>query len=320
MTDAMIEKSEVSDILLVGGSTRIPLERAKVTEYFGKEPNTGVNPDEVVALGAAVQGGVLSGDVSDILLLDVTPLSLGIETLGGIVQQLIERNTTIPCKKSETFSTAADGQTSVTINVLQGERQLAADNKTVGKFNLDGIPPAPRGAAQIEVTFDIDADGIIKVSAIDKATNKEQSIQINQDGGLSESEIEQMVKDSEAFGEDDKKKRSRIEKINQLDSLIYQSDKLLEENKDKLSEESAQALEDEKEFAIAFLKEQSVKSLDDFDEDKCNEVTASLQGKLMYTGAELHKPSEEEAEGSEQPEGTTYEESDDDVIEAEIVE
>ena len=320
MTDAKLNKGDIDDILLVGGSTRIPLVRTKVAEYFGKDPNTGVNPDEVVALGAAVQGGVLSGDVSDILLLDVTPLSLGIETLGGIVQQLIERNTTIPCKKSEIFSTAADGQTSVTINVLQGERQLAADNKSVGKFNLDGIPPAPRGAAQIEVTFDIDADGIIKVSAIDKATNKEQSIEINQDGGLSESEIEQMVKDSEAFGEDDKKKRSRIEKINQLDSLIYQSDKLLEENKDKLSEESVQALEDEKEFAVAFLKEQSVKSLDDFDEDKCNEVTASLQGKLMYTGAELHKPSDEEAEGSEQSEETIYEENDDDVIEAEIVE
>ena len=320
MTDAKLDKSDIDDILLVGGSTRIPLVRTKVAEYFGKDPNTGVNPDEVVALGAAVQGGVLSGDVSDILLLDVTPLSLGIETLGGIVQQLIERNTTIPCKKSEIFSTAADGQTSVTINVLQGERQLAADNKSVGKFNLDGIPPAPRGAAQIEVTFDIDADGIIKVSAIDKATNKEQSIEINQDGGLSESEIEQMVKDSEAFGEDDKKKRSRIEKINQLDSLIYQSDKLIEENKDKLSEESVQALEDEKEFAVAFLKEQSVKSLDDFDEDKCNEVTAPLQGKLMYTGAELHKPSDEEAEGSEQSEETIYEENDDDVIEAEIVE
>jgi molecular chaperone DnaK len=190
------------------------LVRAKVTEYFGKEPNTGVNPDEVVALGAAVQGGVLSGDVSDILLLDVTPLSLGIETLGGVVQQLIERNTTIPCKKSETFSTAADGQTSVTINVLQGERQMAADNKSVGRFNLDGIPPAPRNVPQIEVTFDIDADGIIDVSAVDKATNKEQSIQINQDGGLSDKEIDQMVRDSEAFGEEDKKKRSRVEKAN----------------------------------------------------------------------------------------------------------
>ena len=321
ITDAKISKSDIDDILLVGGSTRIPLVRAKVAEYFGKEPNTSVNPDEVVALGAAVQGGVLSGDVSDILLLDVTPLSLGIETLGGVVQQLIERNTTIPCKKSEIFSTAADGQTSVTINVLQGERQMAEDNKSVGRFNLDGIPPAPRGAAQIEVTFDIDADGIIKVSAIDKATNKEQSIEINQDGGLSDTEIEQMIKDSEAFDEEDKKKRSRIEKTNQLDSMIYQADKLITENKEALPEDSVAELETEKVAAIEFLTEQAEKSLDEFDETKCDEVSSSLNGKLMYVGALLHKPADkpEDSEESKETQEPVYEEGDDDVIEAEII-
>ena len=313
MKDANLSNEDIDDILLVGGSTRIPLVRAKVAEYFDKEPNTSVNPDEVVALGAAVQGGVLSGDVSDILLLDVTPLSLGIETLGGVVQQLIERNTTIPCKKSEIFSTAADGQTSVTINVLQGERQMAADNKSVGKFNLDDIPPAPRGIPQVEVTFNIDANGIIDVSAIDKATNKEQSIQINQGGGLSDDEVAQMIKDSEACGEEDKKKRNRVEKTNQLDSLVYQSDKLILENKDSLEEDSIKELEDEKEFAVAFLKKQAVKSIEDFDAEKCDEVISSLQGKLIYVGGQLHKP-EETPEDSEAPPA-----EDDDIIEAEVV-
>jgi molecular chaperone DnaK len=302
---------------MVGGQTRMPKVQAAVTDFFGKEPRRDVNPDEAVAVGAAVQAGVLQGDVKDVLLLDVCPLSLGIETLGGIVQQLIERNTTIPCKKSETFSTAADGQTSVTINVLQGERQMAADNKSVGRFNLDGIPPAPRSVPQIEVTFDINADGIIDVSAIDKATNKEQSIQINQDSSLSDDEVEQMIKDAEAYGEEDNKKRSRIEKTNHLDSLIYQSDKLIMENKETLPEDSIAELETEKTAAIEFLTEQAEKSLDEFDETKCDEVASSLNGKLMYVGAILHKPADA-PEDSEAP--PVNEESDDDVIEAEIVE
>lgn len=317
--DAKIDKSTIDDILLVGGSTRIPLVRAKVAEYFDKDPNTGVNPDEVVALGAAVQGGVLSGEVNDILLLDVTPLSLGIETLGGVVQNLIERNSTIPCKKSEIFSTASDGQTVVTINVLQGERQMAADNKSVGTFNLDGIPPAPRSVPQIEVTFNIDANGIIDVSAVDKATNKEQSIQINQGGSLSDDEVEQMIKDAESFSEEDNKKRSRIEKTNQLDSLIYQSDKLIMDNKETLPEDSIAELETEKTAAIEFLTEQAEKSLDEFDETKCDEVTSSLNGKLMFVGALLHKPEDTSEDTPEDTEAPPTDEEGDDVIEAEVV-
>ncbi len=244
LKDAGIEASKIDEAVLVGGSTRIPKAQQLVRDLFGKEPHRGVHPDEVVALGAAVQAGVLAGDVKDILLLDVTPLSLGIETLGGVTTKLIERNTTIPTRKSEIFSTASDNQPSVEINVLQGEREMARDNRSLGKFHLDGIPPAPRGVPQIEVTFDIDANGILHVSAKDKGTGKEQKITITDSTGLSEEEIEKMVKDAEANAEADKKRREAIEARNQLDSLVYNTEKTLRESKDKLPEEDVKKAEE----------------------------------------------------------------------------
>ena len=221
MKDAGLTASEIDEVILVGGMTRMPAVQDRVKKIFGKEPHKGVNPDEVVAMGAAIQGGVLKGDVKDVLLLDVTPLSLGIETLGGVMTRLIEKNTTIPTKKSQVFSTAADSQPAVSIHVLQGEREMAQYNKTLGRFELVGIPPAPRGVPQIEVTFDIDANGIVNVSAKDKATGKEQSIQITASSGLSEEEIEKLVKDAELHAEEDKKKRELVEARNTADSLIY---------------------------------------------------------------------------------------------------
>jgi len=236
LSDAGIEAKDVDEVVLVGGTTRMPLVQQKVKEIFGKEPHKGVNPDEVVALGAAVQGGVLGGEVKDVLLLDVTPLSLGIETLGGVMTRLIERNTTIPTRKSEIFTTAADNQPQVEVHVLQGEREMAKDNRSLGRFILDGIPPAPRGVPQIEVTFDIDANGIVNVSARDKATGKEQSIRITATSGLSEEEIEKMVKDAEAHAEEDRKRKEKVEVRNNLDSLIYNTEKLINENQDKLGD------------------------------------------------------------------------------------
>lgn len=243
LADAKLKVGDIHEVVLVGGSTRVPKVQEVVKEFFAKEPNRSVNPDEVVALGAAVQAGVLAGDVKDMLLLDVTPLSLGIETLGGVTTVLIPRNTTIPTKKSEVFSTAADSQTSVEVHCLQGERDMASSNRTLGRFHLEGIPPAPRGMPQIEVTFDIDANGIVHVSAKDRATNKEQKITITASSGLSDDEVNRMVKDAESHADEDKSRREAIEERNKLDSMIYSVEKMLTENKEKLSAEITEPVE-----------------------------------------------------------------------------
>jgi molecular chaperone DnaK len=260
--DASMSTSEIDEVILVGGSTRIPKIQQTVEELFGKKPSKGVNPDEVVAVGAAIQGGVLTGEVKDVLLLDVTPLSLGIETLGGVFTKLIEANTTIPTKKSEIFSTAADNQPSVEIHVLQGERPMARDNRTIGRFHLDGIPPAPRGVPQIEVTFDIDANGILNVSAKDKGTNKEQKIRIEASSGLTEQEIEKMKNEAKANAESDKQERDKIDKINAADSLIFQTEKQLKEYGDKLSDNNKSSINSALEKLKEAHKSQDVSAID----------------------------------------------------------
>jgi len=239
-----VEPKDIDEVVLVGGMTRMPKIQDTVQKFFGKEPHKGVNPDEVVAVGAAIQAGILSGDVKDVLLLDVTPLSLGVETLGGVMTKLIERNTTIPTKKQEVFSTAADSQPSVEIHVLQGEREMARDNRTLGKFHLVGIPPAPRGVPQIEVTFDIDANGILNVSAKDRATGKTQNITITSSSGLDKDEVEKMVKEAQAHSEEDKQRRERVDLRNQADSLAYNLEKLLADNKEKIDAGQAKEIED----------------------------------------------------------------------------
>ena len=306
LKDAGVSKGDITEVILVGGQTRMPKVQEAVKNYFGKEPNKGVNPDEVVALGAAIQAGVLSGDVKDVLLLDVTPLSLGIETLGGVSTKLIEKNTTIPTKKSQVFSTAEDNQSAVTISVVQGERELANDNKRLGNFNLEGIAPAPRGMPQIEVTFDIDANGIVNVSAKDKGTGKEQTISIKSDGGLSEAEIEQMVKDAEVNATADKAKREAIDAKNQADALVHSTDKTLEEHGDKVDSETKDSIVKAKEELAEAIKQDNVDDI------------KSKQEALIKVSQKLGEAIYKDAQAQQAPEANGNNDEGE-VIDAEVV-
>jgi len=308
LADAGLKASDIDEVVLVGGMTRMPKVREAVKDFFGKDPHTGVNPDEVVAMGAAIQAGVLQGDVKDVLLLDVTPLSLGIETLGGIMTKMIDRNTTIPTKKSQIYSTAEDNQQAVTIRVFQGEREMAQDNKLLGQFDLVGIPPARRGVPQIEVTFDIDANGIVNVSAKDKGTGKEQQIRIQASGGLSDADIDQMVRDAEKFAEEDKKRREAAEARNNADSLVHATERQLEENGDKIDA----GLKGEIEAAIAEAKA----AIESGDADQMTAKTQALTEKAMKMGQAIYEKEQAAAAspGAEAPAG------DDDVVDAEFSE
>ncbi len=310
--------SDISEILLVGGSTRIPIVQKTVTEFFGKEPHKGINPDEVVAMGAAIQGAVLSGDVKDVLLLDVTPLSLGIETLGGVMTPVIESNTTIPTKKSQIFTTAEDNQTQVEIHVLQGERKMSSDNRTLAKFILDKIPPAPRGLPQVEVSFDIDADGILNVAAKDKATNKEQKVKVEASSGLSQEEIDSMIKDAKEKSEEDEEKHKVVQTKNKLDQLIYSTEKTFEEHKEKLSEDERKSLEQALESGKQAIKSNDSKEIEKADVaiTQASHKLAEIMYKQQANGAETTDENVEEQTG-----GKSEKKSGDDsgeVIDAEI--
>jgi molecular chaperone DnaK len=312
LKDAKLSPNEVDEVILVGGMTRMPLVQSFVKEFFGKDPHKGVNPDEVVAVGAAIQGGVLGGEVKDVLLLDVTPLSLGIETLGGVMTKLIERNTTIPTSKKEIFSTASDSQTAVDIHVLQGEREMANDNRTLGRFQLPGIPPAPRGVPQIEVSFDIDANGILNVSAKDLGTGKEQSIEIKSSSGLSEDEIDRMVTEAESHASEDKERRHLIEIKNQADTQAYQTEKLVKEHGEKLGDDDRKAIDD----AVA-----AVRKAKEGDDASAIEAALEKMQQASYKLSEiLYKSQQKSAEGA--PEGdagpTGGKGGDDEVIDADF--